>query len=87
MIPLAKGVEGIFIRSNISWPIKVIKFHYLGFLTERTRVLTGKMSQKLEINLKSLIAHCEELVKEEDQRWRLNRYVKSLDSMLKELED
>lgn len=45
------------------------------------------MSQKLEINLKSLIAHCEELVKEEDQRWRLNRYVKSLDSMLKELED
>lgn len=45
------------------------------------------MSAKLEINIKSLLGHCEELVKDEEQRWRLCRYIKSLDSMLKELED
>jgi unconventional SNARE in the endoplasmic reticulum protein 1 len=45
------------------------------------------MSAKLELNIRSLIGTCEELVKDEEQRWRLNRYLKSLDTMMKELED
>lgn len=45
------------------------------------------MSAKLEINIKSLLTHCEGLVKDEEQRWRLNRYIKSLDVMLQELQD
>lgn len=45
------------------------------------------MSAKLEINIKSLLVHCEELLKDDSQRWRLSRYIKSLDSMLKEIED
>lgn len=34
-----------------------------------------------------MLTHCEELVKDEEQKWRLSRYIKSLDSMIKELED
>lgn len=45
------------------------------------------MSAKLEINVRSLIAHCEELVKDDNQRWRLNKYIKNLDIMLQELND
>lgn len=45
------------------------------------------MSKKLEANIRSLLSHCEELVKDSEQKWRLNRYIKSLDSMIKELED
>lgn len=45
------------------------------------------MAKKLEVNIRSLITHCEELVKSEDEKWRLIRYIKSLDVMLKELED
>ena len=45
------------------------------------------MSAKLEINIKTLLVHCEELVKDDSQRWRLSRYIKSIDTMLKELED
>lgn len=42
---------------------------------------------KLEINIKSLLGTCEEIVKDVEQKWRLTRYIKSLDSMLKEIED
>ncbi|CAO1426393.1 unnamed protein product [Diamesa hyperborea] len=45
------------------------------------------MAKKLEVNIRSLITHCEELVKSEDEKWRLIRYIKSLDVMLKELEE
>lgn len=45
------------------------------------------MSAKLELSIRSLLGTCEELVKDEEQRWRLSRYIKSLDTMLKELED
>lgn len=45
------------------------------------------MSAKLEVNIKSLLGTCEELLKDEEQKWRLVRYIKSLDSMLKEIED
>lgn len=42
---------------------------------------------KLELNIKTLLRTCEELVKEEEQKWRLTHYIKSLDLMLKELLD
>lgn len=45
------------------------------------------MSAKLEINVRSLIAHCEEMVKDENQSWRLNKYIKNLDLMINELND
>jgi unconventional SNARE in the endoplasmic reticulum protein 1 len=45
------------------------------------------MSAKLELNLRTLLSQCEELVKEEDQRWRLTRYIKSIDSMIQELKN
>ena len=52
-----------------------------------SEIIFCEMSAKLEINIKTLLVHCEELVKDDSQRWRLSRYIKSLDSMLKELED
>ncbi|KAG5670973.1 hypothetical protein PVAND_001201 [Polypedilum vanderplanki] len=45
------------------------------------------MAAKLEINIRSLLSTCEELVKEEDQKWKLTRYIKSLDLMINELSD
>lgn len=45
------------------------------------------MTAKLELNIRTLLVQCEELVKEEDQRWRLPRYIKSIDSMIQELKD
>lgn len=42
---------------------------------------------KLEINVRTLLGTCEELLKEDDQKWRLTHYIKSLDLMIKELED
>lgn len=44
------------------------------------------MSSKLEINIRSLIAHCEELAKEDANSWRLKKYIKSLITMVDELE-
>lgn len=44
------------------------------------------MAAKLEVNLASLIVTCEELTNEEDS-WRLTRYIKNLDIMLSELSD
>lgn len=45
------------------------------------------MSAKLEINVRSLIAHCEELIDDESQRWRLTKYIKNLDMMINELNE
>lgn len=45
------------------------------------------MSAKLELNLRTLLAQCEELVKDEEQQWRLKSYIKSIDSMIQELRD
>lgn len=44
------------------------------------------MTNKLEINVRSLIAHCEELSKEDANSWRLRKYIKSLDTMIDELQ-
>jgi sulfur relay (sulfurtransferase) DsrC/TusE family protein len=44
------------------------------------------MAAKLEVNLASLIATCEELTNGDDH-WRLTRYIKNLDIMLSELSD
>lgn len=45
------------------------------------------MAVKLEINIRSLIVHCEGIVKEDPKNWLLKKYIKSLDTMIKELED
>ncbi|XP_070494112.1 vesicle transport protein USE1 [Chironomus tepperi] len=42
---------------------------------------------KLEINIRTLLGTCEVLSKDEEQKWRLTHYIKSLDLMIKELED
>lgn len=39
------------------------------------------MAGKLEVSIRSLISHCEELAKDEEQTWRLSRYIKSVDGM------
>lgn len=46
-----------------------------------------KMAPKLEMNIRSLIVHCEEIAKEDPKNWLLKKYIKSLDTMIKELED
>lgn len=45
------------------------------------------MSSKLEINIRTLIVQCEDLVKDDANNWLLKKYIKSLDTMIKELED
>lgn len=45
------------------------------------------MSSKLEINIRSLIFHCEEMAKEDKQDWRLKKFIKSLDTMIIELKE
>lgn len=45
------------------------------------------MTSKLEINIRSLIAQCEELASADNQDWRLKKYIKSLDTMILELEE
>lgn len=45
------------------------------------------MTSKLEINIRSLIAQCEELASVDNQDWRLKKYIKSLDTMISELEE
>lgn len=44
------------------------------------------MSSKLEINIRTLIVQCEDLVKDDSNNWLLKKYIKSLDTMIKELE-
>lgn len=43
------------------------------------------MASKLEINIRTLISHCEDLAKEDTKNWSLRKYIKSLDTMIKEL--
>ncbi|KAJ6639286.1 Vesicle transport protein USE1 [Pseudolycoriella hygida] len=43
------------------------------------------MSSKLEINIRTLLSHCEVLAKEDGKSWTLRKYIKSLDTMIKEL--
>lgn len=45
------------------------------------------MSSKLEINIRTLIVQCEDLAKDDTNNWLLKKYIKSLDTMIKELED
>lgn len=44
------------------------------------------MASKLEINIRSLIVNCEELAKDESNNWMVKKYIKSLDTMISELE-
>lgn len=43
------------------------------------------MTSKLEINVRSLLKQCEEMVDQQD--WRLSKYIRSLDTMILELEE
>ncbi|XP_055911708.1 vesicle transport protein USE1 [Eupeodes corollae] len=45
------------------------------------------MVTKLEINLRSLLVTCEELVKDETNFWRLKKFIKSMDVMIEELQE
>lgn len=45
------------------------------------------MSTKLEINIRSLISHCEEMAKDNNKDWRLKKYIKSLDTMIFEFKE
>uniref|UniRef100_A0A182JRN2 Vesicle transport protein USE1 n=1 Tax=Anopheles christyi TaxID=43041 RepID=A0A182JRN2_9DIPT len=45
------------------------------------------MASKLEINIRSLISQCEEIVAVDKQDWRLKKYIRSLDIMIQELEE
>ncbi|CRL07324.1 CLUMA_CG020303, isoform A [Clunio marinus] len=42
---------------------------------------------KIENNLRSLLRLCEEIIEDEEQKWRLSRYIKKMDIMLQELSD
>ncbi|XP_058831039.1 vesicle transport protein USE1 [Topomyia yanbarensis] len=43
------------------------------------------MTSKLEINVRSLIAQCEDIVSLDKLDWRLKKYIRSLDTMILEL--
>ncbi|XP_059612050.1 vesicle transport protein USE1 [Phlebotomus argentipes] len=45
------------------------------------------MSSRSELNLRSLIAHCEEMAKTDSGDWRLKKYIKSIDILIEELEE
>lgn len=45
------------------------------------------MTSKLEINVRSLLKQCEEMATVDQQDWRLSKYIKSLDTMIQELEE
>ncbi|XP_037719455.1 vesicle transport protein USE1 isoform X1 [Drosophila subpulchrella] len=44
------------------------------------------MATKLNVNIRTLLANCEDLAKSEQNFWRLQKFIKSLDTMLAELE-
>jgi Membrane fusion protein Use1 len=46
-----------------------------------------KMSSTLEINIRSLLASCEDMASADNKDWRLKKYIKSLDVMINELEE
>lgn len=45
------------------------------------------MTLNLEINIRSLISQCEEMANQNNKDWRLKKYLKSLDTMINELEN
>lgn len=45
------------------------------------------MATKLEINVRTLIVQCEDLAKDDANSWLLKKYIKSLDTMINELQD
>lgn len=45
------------------------------------------MATKLNVNIRTLLANCEELAKEEANFWRLKKFIKSLDTMIDELKN
>ncbi|CAD7083556.1 unnamed protein product [Hermetia illucens] len=45
------------------------------------------MVSKLEINIRSLLSNCEESVNDTTNHWRLKKHVKSLETMIAELEE
>ncbi|KAM7358418.1 vesicle transport protein Use1 [Cochliomyia hominivorax] len=45
------------------------------------------MATKLNVNIRTLLANCEELAKEEVNFWRLKKFIKSLDTMINELKN
>lgn len=45
------------------------------------------MTSKLEMDVRGLLAHCEELANEDSKDWRLKKYIKSLDTMIGELDE
>lgn len=45
------------------------------------------MATKLEINVRTLIVQCEDLAKDDANNWLLKKYIKSLDTMINELDD
>jgi hypothetical protein len=45
------------------------------------------MAAKLEVNVVSLLATCEELALQPEEEWRLTRYIKNLEIMLSELNE
>ncbi|XP_020816989.1 vesicle transport protein USE1 [Drosophila serrata] len=44
------------------------------------------MATKLNVNIRTLLSNCEDLAKSEQNFWRLQKFIKSLDTMLAELE-
>lgn len=45
------------------------------------------MSTKLNVNIRTLLSNCEELSKDEENYWRLKKFIKSLDTMIEELKE
>ncbi|ALC44490.1 Use1 [Drosophila busckii] len=43
------------------------------------------MATKLNVNIRTLLINCEELAKSKDNYWRLQKFLKSLDTMIAEL--
>ncbi|XP_034481736.1 vesicle transport protein USE1 [Drosophila innubila] len=43
------------------------------------------MATKLNVNIRTLLTNCEDLAKSEDNFWRLQKFLKSLDTMVAEL--
>ncbi|XP_013118700.1 vesicle transport protein USE1 [Stomoxys calcitrans] len=48
-------------------------------------MLLSNSSTKLNVNIRTLLANCEELAKDETNFWRLKKFIKSLDTMIEEL--
>ncbi|XP_067645523.1 vesicle transport protein USE1 isoform X2 [Eurosta solidaginis] len=45
------------------------------------------MATKLNVNIRTLLSNCEELAKDEANYWRLKKFIKSVDTMIEELEE